>query len=120
MVKKKKAVFLTTEGGHFSAVPDGVSTPKSGWKLSGGGLPDNPDGWFCHRQLQSWYLIADRQLQSWYLIEGRTGLSVGQATTITDAVDAFVSHPGRMADWQNAVAKRKPVAELPRKPAVEG
>jgi hypothetical protein len=102
---KKKAVFLTTEGGHFGAFPDGVSTPKSGWKLSGGGLPDNPDGWFCHRQLQSWYLI-----------EGRTGLSVGQATTITYAVDAFVSHPGRMADWQDAVAKRKPVAELPSKP----
>ena len=112
MVKKKKAVFLTAEGGHFSSHPDGVSTPKSGWELSGNPLPENPAGWFCYRPCG---------LSPWYLIEGQSGLSVGQATTITDAVDAFVSHPSRLADWQNAVAKRKPVAELPRKPsAVEG
>ena len=108
MVKKKKAVFLTAAGGHISSHPDGVSTPKSGWNP----LPENPAGWFCYRPCG---------LSPWYLIEGQSGLSVGQATTITDAVDAFVSHPSRLADWQNAVAKRKPVAELPRKPsAVEG
>jgi hypothetical protein len=105
MVKKKAAVFLVAEGGHFSAHPDGVSTPKSGWVLTGDPLPENPAGWFCYRPASTWYLI-----------EGLSGLSVGQAATITNAVDAFVSHPGRLADWQNAVAKRVAVAELPSKP----
>lgn len=110
MVKKQKAMFLTAEGGHFSAYPDGFSTPKSGWALYGDPLPENPAGWFCYRPCEG---------STWYLIEGLSGLSVGQAPTIATAVDAFVSHPAKMADWQNAVAKRKPVAELPRKP-VEG
>ena len=109
MVKKKKAAFLTSEWGGPTN-PDGVSTPKTGWLLSGNPLPENPAGWFVYRPCE---------LSPWYLIEGQSGLSVGQASTIADAVDAFVSHPSRVSNWQEAVARRKPVAELPRKP-VEG
>lgn len=112
MVKKKRATFMVAEGGYFIADPDGVSTPKSGWRLSGNPLPENPAGWFCYR--------PRGELSPWHLIEGQSGLSVGQATTITDAVDAFVSHPSRVSSWQEAVSKRRPVADLPRKPSVEG
>jgi len=105
---KNKAVFLAAEGWHFGAYPDGVSVSKSGWALSGGGLPLNEHGWFVYRSCS---------LSPWYLIEGLSGLSVGQATTIADAVDAFVSHPSRVSNWKEAVANRRPVADLPRKPA---
>jgi hypothetical protein len=105
MIKKKKAVFLTAEGGHFRAYPDGVSTPKTGWRIVAG-MPANPAGWFVYQFEENWYLI-----------EGLTGLSVGQDFTINGAIQDFTRNAGAVASWQEAASRRKPVAELPmRKP----
>ena len=96
----KRVTFLAASGSKAGP----VSKTRRGWKLEGvSGLPANPFGWFAYE--------LDRH--QWFVVEGRTGYSVSNGETRSEAIYEFLHNAGKLATWDRIASSHEPVALLP-------